>query len=98
MLENLVSDNFHPYIDETFLLHLNETHRMFITLVSVTDVGKPHATQNRRVQAFSLLFKGSLNLPQQIYRLDHAKLGTLEIFFVPVGQAQDGFLYEAIFN
>ena len=37
-------------------------------------------------------------LPQSVYVLEHKKLGTLEIFLVPVEQDQDYVFYEAIFN
>lgn len=50
---------------------------------------------------FSLLFlaKTATLLPQQIYSLTHPELPeALNIFLVPVGQADGGILLEAVFN
>ena len=37
-------------------------------------------------------------MPQQIVPLEHAALGKLEIFLVPVGLDPEGYRYEAVFN
>jgi hypothetical protein len=50
-------------------------------------------------ESFSLLFEGPEDrpLPQGLFELSHQRLGTLEIFLVPVGV--DGTRrYEAVFN
>jgi hypothetical protein len=57
---------------------------------------------------FSLLFYGPLTpvLPQAIYRLEHERLGALELFIVPVGpdepaapgQAPTAMRYEVVFG
>lgn len=49
---------------------------------------------------FSLLFRSvsKVLLPQQIYRLNNATLGILDIFLVPVARDKDGIIYQAIFN
>ncbi len=56
--------------------------------------------QAPRQEVFSLIFLGPAEhfLSQGTYQLDHPKLGTLEIFLVPVGQLAGGFQYEAVFN
>ena len=45
---------------------------------------------------FSLVFRGGPNppLPQRIYRVEHAELGAIEIFLVPIAADR----YEAIFT
>lgn len=50
--------------------------------------------------AFSLLFLGPPQplLPQHTYTLQNAQLGQLAIFLVPLGPADDGIRYEAVFN
>jgi uncharacterized protein DUF6916 len=47
-------------------------------------------------EPFSLVFAGPPEpaLPQRIHRLEHAQLGVLELFLVPVGPGR----YEAIFT
>ncbi|MBB3455016.1 hypothetical protein FHT86_003315 [Rhizobium sp. BK313] len=49
---------------------------------------------------FSLLFRSGSKvlLPQQIYKLNNATLGILDIFLVPVARDQHGIIYQAIFN
>ena len=51
-------------------------------------------------QPFALVFKGEHAEPlqQQTFELRNADVGTLQLFLVPVGPTEGGFLYEAIFN
>jgi hypothetical protein len=50
-------------------------------------------------QAFSLIFRGPAEplLPQGIQALEHAELGRLEIFLVPIARDEAGTRYQAIF-
>jgi len=56
--------------------------------------------QTEKHEAFSLFFDGPAVpfLQQRTYVLQHAVLGELEIFLVPVGRTPGGFQYEAVFN
>jgi hypothetical protein len=57
---------------------------------------QPHAP---RTAPFTLLFDGPYGLPQRIYRLEHATLGQMELFLVPIAPGRDGAArYEAVFN
>lgn len=49
---------------------------------------------------FSLMLRGPSQplLPQATYVFEHAALGTLAIFIVPVGRTEAGTAYQAIFN
>lgn len=51
-------------------------------------------------ESFSLVFAGPRQpfLPQRTYRLAHERLGTFDLFIVPIGEDQTGFRYEAVFN
>jgi hypothetical protein len=51
-------------------------------------------------QPFSLLFRSgsSIVLPQKIYRMTNATVGSIEIFIVPVARDREGIVYQAIFN
>jgi hypothetical protein len=51
-------------------------------------------------QNFSLFFDGPAEhpLPQRTYRLEHARLGTFDLFIVPVAQEHGHLRYEAVFN
>ena len=54
-----------------------------------------------RMELFTLHFLGAAapRLLQQIHRLEHEKLGTLEIFLTAIGQDQDQrIIYESVFH
>jgi hypothetical protein len=60
-----------------------------------------HATAGQAERQFSLLFRGGADcsLEQNTYTLEHARLGQLHLFMVPVQLRKDGVrYYEAIFN
>lgn len=60
-----------------------------------------HATGGQAERQFSLLFRSDADysLEQNTYVLEHARLGQLHLFIVPVRLAQGGVqYYEAIFN
>lgn len=61
-------------------------------LVEVTEIAREPGGRS----PFSLVFKGGPNppLPQRIYRVEHERLGAIEIFLVPI--AADS--YEAVFT
>jgi hypothetical protein len=49
---------------------------------------------------FSLVFlaREQRVLPQNIYRIEHAGLGAVDIFLVPIGRDAKGVSYQATFN
>lgn len=49
---------------------------------------------------FSLVFRGPPDplLAQRIHRLEHAELGALEIFIVPIARDAGAARYEAVFS
>lgn len=49
---------------------------------------------------FSLVFVAdhAPMLAQRIYRIEHAALGAMSIFLVPIGRGARGFSYQATFN
>jgi len=61
-------------------------------LVEVTEIAREPGGRS----PFSLVFKGgpSPPLPQRVYRVEHERLGAIEIFLVPI--AADS--YEAVFT
>jgi len=50
--------------------------------------------------SFSIEFHGRAErlLEQHLYTLEHPAFGALDLFLVPIGKEQQGFLYEAVFN
>ena len=48
---------------------------------------------------FGIVFAGPHGLDQRIHRLEHAEMGDLDLFLVPIRPAPDGSArYEAVFN
>ena len=92
-LADLTADDFARCVREPFTIGERALH---LVLHEVEEFGPGGGSRN----AFSLRFFGPLApiLPQAIYPLQNAALGTLDIFLVPLGP-KDGFMrYEAIFT
>jgi hypothetical protein len=99
VLDKLTSADFRAHLKDTFTLSLPDGSQYGLTLVKVSELGDREEESGRR-RPFSLIFRGPLDmrLSQQIYLIIHAKMGSLQIFIVPVGPDQTGQCYEAIFN
>lgn len=93
-LASLTAADFRPRLREAFTLS-GPAATLDLVLVEVEELGPAARSGN----AFSLRFLGPAQpvLPQAIYRLDNAAMGTLEIFLVPLGPWQGGMRYEAVF-
>ena len=95
MAEGFTREMFAPHAGSKFTMNCRNTGAVELTLESVKDLG----SSARHIQ-FSMIFVGPQNAPaaQGIYRLDHAELGALDLFLVPIGNDQKGVQYEAIVN
>ena len=73
-----------------------ETKPVELEMVSATDTGT-NLEEGR--EQFSIIFRGPLDtfLEQQTYQLEHPRMGTFDLFLVPVRKQEDGFYYEACF-
>jgi len=95
MVEAFTMEMFAPQAGSKFTMDCGNTGAVELTLDSVNDLG----SSARHIQ-FSMIFSGPQNSPlkQGIYRLEHGKLGTLNLFLVPIGKDQNRVQYEAIVN
>ena len=97
-LNDLTHEYFAGLLSSKFQLH-NERAGTELELVEATKLG---AGRRGRRDPFSLIFRGPRDVvfPQRIYRLQADRLGTLDIFLVPVGPNEEGtgMLYQAIFT
>jgi len=95
MLERFTPDTFAPHVETTFRVQVDAGRAVEIKLIRVEDFGSTPT----RVH-FSLQFRGPLDsfLQQQIYSLEHAALGTIDLFLVPIAREASGYMYEAVFN
>ena len=96
MSEPLTLSAFTNYLNESFTLKLDSSNCFELVLVKATAL----KTSDQEHQPFAIEFRGSkeVALQQQIYSFEHAQMGTFELFIVPVGDDQDYFYYEAVFN
>ena len=112
-LASLTSADFTPHVGGSFALR-GDVHggqaaggtspdptasvAVALELVEVVAAGSQAPGRPRR--AFSVVFRGPRRpfLRQGIYRLEHALMGTLDIFLVPITPDPQGPLYEAVFN
>jgi hypothetical protein len=92
MLEDLTIDVFRPLQGDRFRILPDGAEPFEVELVEVTEI--PRAPGGRT--PFSLVFQGGPNPPleQRIYRVEHDKLGELDLFLVPI----DWDRYEAVFS
>jgi len=98
MLERLAIDTFSPLLGDTFALHADATRTMDIELAQVTRLAETAPAGQRT--PFSIVFRSASTavLPQAIYRVEHATLGSFEVFLVPIGPDAGGMRYEAVFT
>ena len=94
-LSALTPEDFEPHSGEAFQL-AGPRGALEVKLLEVNRLGTAH----RDGGAFALTFQSAPgpHLPQAIYPVAHPKLGTLEIFIVPLGPKNGGNQYEVIFT
>lgn len=102
MLDKLTSADFTPHLNQKFHIHLESSASLEVELIEVSPLGAaPQAGETpERRRHFSLIFRAAdeTYLPQKIYRLENAEMGTLDLFLVPVGPDKHGMRFEAVFT
>ncbi len=100
-LSTLTASDFVPLLDSDFVLSLNATETLTLTLVEVRPAGEPYRPGAR--PPFALMWRHphlprGAYLPQRTYTLHHPTLGTLTLLLVPLGPSAEGMRYEAVFS
>lgn len=97
MLDKVTKDTFEPRKGETFRLTDEAAGEVELKLASVQGTGLQGKAPREQ---FSLHFHGPREplLPQQIYHLENAEMGALDLFLVPVARDDEGTTYEAVFT
>ena len=97
-LAALTLATFEPLVGDAFAVGIEPAGEEPIEFVleSATSAGDWPGGR----QPFSLIFRGPPEplLSQAIYALQHAGLGTLEIFVVPIARDAERVSYQAIFT
>ena len=95
LTKDLTKEIFSESLETKFRLDREPSRSIELELIELNEgVSTPGHEQ------FSLIFRGPLDyfLGQGTYHMEHDKMGEIDLFLVPVGQEQDGFHYEVIFN
>jgi hypothetical protein len=97
-MANLTEQEFSKHVGSEFRIALGE-REVTLKLAEVKGY-MPQSTEQGGMERFSVFFDGPANvrLPQQSYRLEHDKMGELDLFLVPISGDEKGFRYEAVFN
>lgn len=95
----LVFEDFADKVGEAFTLAQEGLPEIGLTLQLVKPLD-PALTMKDIRPPFELSFlaKDPRILPQNLYRLAHARLGKVAIFLVPSSKTADGVTYHATFN
>ncbi|MFN2577815.1 MAG: hypothetical protein ABR607_09030 [Pyrinomonadaceae bacterium] len=98
MAVDLTEKEFSRHLNSTFQLKL-EDHTLELKLVEVKSY-MPGQNEQAGMERFSIYFDGppDVPLPQKLYHLEHANMGGLDIFIVPIAGDEKTVRYEAVFN
>jgi hypothetical protein len=90
-LEALTTADFAPLLNDRFTISA-DVQTFDAQLVEVSEI--PREPGGRA--PFSVVFQGGPNppVPQRIFRVEHERLGAIEIFLVPIAADR----YEAVFT
>lgn len=88
---------------DQFAQHLNSAFSVQNSSLQLVEVSaeKTQSAGTRTMKSFEIVFKGPLEskLEQQTCIFDHAVMGKIELFIVPVGKPKNGVvLYQAVFT
>ena len=98
MPTDMTEQEFSRHLNSTYQLNL-EDHNMELKLVEVKAYA-PGKNEQAGMERFSVYFDGPPDRPltQGLYHLEHADMGGLDLFLVPVAGNEKKFCYEAVFN
>lgn len=94
MLETLTKASFDDHMNTLFTIIDESAGPVELELVEAEE------NITEKLYSFSILFVGPADMPliQKIYKIEHDRMGTLDLFLVPVGQTGAGLEYEAVFS
>lgn len=94
MLEDFGVGTFSGRLGSSFRVYPDDSSPLEMELISAIELGDSSG------RPFSIVFRGPQDvlLPQRIYRMEHAEIGSFELFLVHIGPDEEGLRYEAIFN
>ncbi len=95
MSNELNAKIFSQHIGTSFTAPVAVSEPLTLDLYDVTENSTSPA-----LEQFSLLFRGPLSpvMQQCTVKLEHDKLGSLDLFLVPIGPDEKGMRYQAVFS
>lgn len=98
-LSQMHQHTFEAELGSSFLMASGGSPFSELKLIAVDDLSV-RMPEGQRGEVFSAVFLGPKTpaLPQDIYRLEHPRLGGFSLMLVPVGSREDGQFLEAVFN
>jgi hypothetical protein len=89
-------DQFKAIVNQAIELEVDD-QRLQAKVIEVKAMRRQHEGDR---EPFSVLIvtEEAEPLPQQIFRLHHQGLGTIDVFLVPIGPNGEGMAYEAVFT
>jgi hypothetical protein len=100
MPDLLTLEDFLPHLHTTFTARLPGIEPVPLELAGAESLARPNRAPAGR-QPFSLRFLGPVSphyLGQATVPLEHAAMGALALFLVPIGPLDGRMQYQAIFN
>ncbi len=101
-LRELRLESFQPCLNQTFHIVPEGADPVAAELIEATDLRRknPDGSVDESYQAFSLVFgiPSTVRLVQKIYRVEHERMGSMDIFLVPIAPDRKGNRMEAVFN
>ena len=98
----LTAQEFSSHLHEKFLIHPEGSSAVEAELIEVARLGDSFRDNEDgpESRAFSLVFRVPRHavLPQRIYTVENDRMGSMDIFLVPIMPDQEGGRMEAVFN
>ena len=87
--------NFSEQLNSVFHARLDDG-----SVIDLSLVGSEPGVSTADYENFSLLFRAPLDTPpvQNMYRLENERLGSMDIFLVPIKKDDEGLYFEAVFS
>ena len=91
----LTHETFSALLNTKFNVEVNEAQQVELELSEVSEL-----KLSDRQEQFSIVFIGpnQVFLGQGMQRFNHERMGSFELFLVPVGQDARGYSYQSVFN
>jgi hypothetical protein len=95
MGDSLTHENFAAQLNTKFRVQVDEANAIDLVLAEVSELNL-----SAKQEQFSIVFRGPVDvfLGQGGRQFGHDEMGDFDLFLVPIGQDDNGYNYEAVFN